>query len=330
ILLQLANLKLSKQDFTSVNEIQTALQQIATSEADAAANALQAAILVAQNRTEESLTFLQGQINQAAGGDNRALALMLETQVRGGKIAEARTILDAAIAKAPADKQLQMMNASLYAMSGDTSKAEEALRALITRDAAEEAPVRLLYSLLIGIGRPDEANSLLDSALDANPDSSALRFMKAGVLERAGDIDGAIVIYEALYAQDSGSVVIANNLASLITTYRNDPESLERAFAIARRLRGSDVPALQDTYGWIQYRRGNLDEAVTYLEPAAKGLTDDPLTQFHLGMTYAGLNRVEEARTTLSRALEIAGDSKLPQFQTAREALAKLGAAHKP
>ena len=330
ILLQLANLKLSKQDFTGVNEIQSALQQIAAPEAQAAANALQAAILLGQSRTEESLSFLQSQIDQATGGDNRALALMLETQVRGGKMAEARTILAAAITRAPADKQLQMMSASLFAMSGDTGKAEEALRALIAADAAAEAPVRLLYSLLISTGRPDEANSLLDSALAAKPDSTALRFMKAGVLERAGEIDGAIVIYEALYAQDSGSVVIANNLASLITTYRNDPESLERAFAIARRLRGSDVPALQDTYGWIQYRRGNLDEAVTYLEPAAKGLPDDPLTQFHLGMTYAGLNRTEEARTALSRALEIAGDSKLPQFQTAREVLVKLDAAPNP
>ena len=137
-------------------------------------------------------------------------------------------------------------------------------------------------------------------------------------------MDGAIAIYEALYAEDSGNVVLANNLASMIATYRDDPASLDRAFAIARRLRGADVPALQDTYGWIQYRRGNLDEALTYLEPAAKGLPDDALTQFHLGMTYVGLNRTNEARTTLTQALKLAGDSDLPQFQTARDALAKL------
>ena len=330
ILLKLANLKLSTQDFTGANQILTALQQIVTPESQAAANGLQAAILLGQNRTEEGLTFLQSQIDQAAGGDNRALALMLETQVKGGKIAEARVILDAAMTKAPTDPQLQLMSASLYAMSKDTGKAEETLRTLITADPAAEAPVRLLYSLLISTGRPDDANSLLDSALAAQPDSTSLSFMKAGVLERAGDIAGAIAIYETLYAKDSGNLVIANNLASLITTYRDDPESLERAFAIARRLRGSDVPALQDTYGWIQYRRDNLDEALSYLEPAAKGLPDDPLTQFHLGMTYVGLKRAVEARTTLSRALEIAGDSKLPQFQAARDALAKLDAAPTP
>jgi Flp pilus assembly protein TadD len=84
------------------------------------------------------------------------------------------------------------------------------------------------------------------------------------------------------------------------------------------------VPAFQDTYGWIEYRRGNLEEAVTYLEPAAAGLPEDALVQYHLGMTYAGLNRPEDARRQLTRALEIAGDSPLPQFQTARETLASL------
>lgn len=326
VLLQLARLKLSAQDFASATEILTAIQQIATPEAKAAASGLQTAILLGQNRTEESLTLLQSQIDRATGGDNRALTMMLETQVRGGKIAEARATLDAAIAKAPKDPQLQLMSASLDAMSGNTGKAEENLRALIAADPAAEDPVRLLYSLLISSGRPDDAKTLLDSALAAQPNSASLSFTKAGALEQAGDIDGAIAIYEKLYVQDSGSVVIANNLASLITTYRDDPESLERAFAIARRLRGSDVPALQDTYGWIQYRRGNLDEAVSYLEPAAKGLPDDPLTQFHLGMTYVGLNRMDEARATLTEALKIAGDSKLPQFQTAREALTKLDA----
>ena len=79
---------------------------------------------------------------------------------------------------------------------------------------------------------------MLDTALAAQPTSGTLRWIKAGELERAGDIDGAIAIYEALYAEDSNNPVIANNLASLITTHRDDAESLDRGFTIARRLRG--------------------------------------------------------------------------------------------
>ena len=45
-----------------------------------------------------------------------------------------------------------------------------------------------------------------------------------------------------------------------------------------------DVPAFQDTYGWIEARRGNYVEALTYLRPAAAGLADDPLAQYHFGL----------------------------------------------
>ena len=146
-------------------------------------------------------------------------------------------------------------------------------------------------------------------------------WIKAGEYERAENFDGAIKIYEDLYEIDSNSMIVANNLASLITTYRDDVESLERAFTIARRLRETDIPAFQDTYGWIEYRRGNFEDALEYLEPAAAGLPKDPLAQFHLGMTYAALKNTIKAREVLTRALEIAGDSPLKQFKVAKETL---------
>ncbi len=39
-------------------------------------------------------------------------------------------------------------------------------------------------------------------------------------------------------------------------------------------------------------------------------------------MTYLAVGRVEDARRQLTRALELAGDSPLPQFETARQTLA--------
>jgi tetratricopeptide (TPR) repeat protein len=160
------------------------------------------------------------------------------------------------------------------------------------------------------------------------PASDTLRMMRASELEKANDIDGAIAIYEALYTEDSSNQVLANNLASMLGAHRDDPASLERAFAIARRLRGLDVPAFQDTYGWIEYRRGNYNEALASLEPAAKGLPNDPLVQYHLAKTYLALDRKDEARATLTVALELAGESPLPQFADAKKLLDGLPAAN--
>ena len=323
VLAQLADLFLAAQDWVRAQEIGTTLRQIGTPEATTAAQALQAALLLGQGQTDDGIALLQAQIGEGDEG-LRAIALIVQTQVRAGKLPEATAYLEGEMAKRPDAAQLKLLRAGLHALAGESAAAEAIFRDLVAKDPKAETPARLLYGLLVSAGRAPEATAVLDAALAAQPTSGTLRWMKAGEMERAGDIDGAIAVYEAMYAEDSNNVIVANNLASLITTHRTDPESLERAYAVARRLRGSDVPAFQDTYGWIEYRRGNLEEALADLEPAAAGLPNDAMTQFHLGMTYVALGRKEDAARVLARAVELAGDSPLPQFKTARETLATL------
>lgn len=329
VLAMLADISLNAQDWPRAQEIAETLAQIGTPEADAATRALQAALLLGQNRTEDGLAFLEEQVGKG-GDDLAAIQVILQARIRSGKPDEARTYLDGELAKRPDDPGLRLLSAGLHALMGEVSQAEALFRDLIAEDPTAELPARLLYGLLRSDGRAEEAAAVLDAALAAQPAAATLRWIQAGELEKAGDIDGAIAVYEAMYAVDSGNVIIANNLASMITTHRDDPESLARATAIARRLKGSDLPAFQDTYGWIAHRNGNHDEALTYLEPAAAGLPNDALTQFHLGMTYLALERTEDARRQLTRALELAGDSPLPQFETARQELAGLPPAPSP
>lgn len=326
VLNQLASLWLAASDWPQVQGVVDSLKTIKTPEAEQAAQALQAALLQGQNRTDDSLAFLQTQLGQGSS-DTSAIAIIVQTQVNGGKTTEARATLDAALAKTPQDGSLQMISANLHAVMGDTVAAEAEFRKVIADNPKAENPVRLLYGLLASAGRTADATALLDQALTRQPGSGTLRWMKAGQLEQAGDVDGAIKVYETLYGEDSSNVVVANNLASLISARYDDAAGLERAAIVARRLRGTEVPAFQDTYGWIEYRRGNLDEALKYLEPAAAGLPNDVLTQFHLGLTYAGLNQPDKARTVLTHMIEMAGTSPLPQLQEARDILAKLPTA---
>lgn len=328
ILGALARLYLAERDWGSAGDIVTALRALPQPEAQATAQEVQAAILLGQDKVDEGLSYLSTLVgNQTSGAsDTHAVAMILETQVRSGRLPEARVYLDGLIRERPADGDLKLMSAGLYALAGEPGPAEDEYRALIAAEPTAETPVRLLYALLQSQGRRDDAVALVDAALAAQPQSGTLRWMKAGHLEQAGDIDGAIAIYEGLYADDSANVIVANNLASLITTHKDDAASLDRAFAVARRLRGTEVPAFADTYGWIAFRRGDLDAALEYLEPAARGLPGDPLVQMHLGLTYAALARTEDARRQLARAIEVAGpDTKLPQMAAAAAKLAELG-----
>jgi predicted Zn-dependent protease len=328
LLLSLADLYQKGRDWPQAQSIAQTLKQIDTAQARQAATELEARILQGQNRTEDSLALLEAQIGEGTDASEKEIArttgLIVQTHVRNGKDDLARAAVGQALAAHPSNGDLLLLAANFHAYMGETAEAERGYRDLMERFPSSELPVRLLINLLESTGRRDDADTVLDGALEKAPAQANLLFMKAGRLERKGDIDGAIDIYEQLYALNSGSTIVANNLASLLSTYREDDQSLERATKIARRLRDTSNPAFQDTYGWIAYRRGNAEEALKYLEPAAAALTNDPLVQYHLGMVYADLERTDEARKTLANALDRAGDSPLPQFETARETLAKL------
>lgn len=321
----LADLFLTEQNWPRATELLTELRGMAAANPRAAqlATALEAAILSGQNRTDESLAVLQNQLGQL-DDDGRAALTIAMAQIRAGKTAEARTYLNDALAQRPEDTALRMLSGSVAMMEGDADAAEDIFRTVLADAPATEAAVRLLYSLLHLQGRDVEKTQVLETGLSHLPDSETLLWIKAGALEQTGDIDGAIGIYEGLYATDSSNVVVANNLASLLAAHRTDSASLDRAYRIARRLRGVEVPAFQDTYGWIVYRRGDYAEALDYLKPAALGLPGDPLVQYHLGKTQHALGKTDEAIATLTQALEIAGDNSLPQFADARALLSEL------
>lgn len=325
ILRALAELSLESGKWAVAQDIADTLRQTGLPDDVQQAQRIQAAVLLGQNKIDEGLELLADQA-AADSGDLRALSVLISAQLRTGKAAEADALLASALAKDPANPELRLMDAQIDAVFGREDEAEATLRALIDEEPQAEMPVRLLFDLLSGQDRADEADLVLTAGLEHQPANATLLWLQAGRLEERADFDGAIAIYERLYAQDSADLIIANNLASMLTTYRSDPASLERAAVIARRLRGSDVPALQDTYGWIEYRRGHLDEALVHLEPAAKALTTDPVVQFHLGMVYADLGRKEEAATQFRLALDLGQDRDLPQLQTARERLAEIEA----
>ena len=300
-----------------------ALRSMDMPQATALANAVEADLLLRQGRTADTIGFLEGLVRDGVTGSG-TIAALVQTQVMEGRYDGALEIVEERLAQTPDDAVLRFLRAGLHVLAGELDSAEASYRRLVGEFPQAEPPLRALYALLQAQGRDGDAEALIDEVIAASPDALMPRMLRAGRLERTLDIDGAIAIYEELYATDSSNLIVANNLASLISAHREDDASLDRAHAIARRLRGTDVPAFQDTYGWIQFRRGMHAEALSYLEPAAAGLPTDPLVQFHLGMTYHALGRYPEARETLARALEIAGDSPLPQFQRARDLLEEI------
>ena len=325
LLLALADIYIRQKDWPRARGIVRRLNEIGSEEAKAAANSIQTRLLLAQGKPEDSIEFVQKLIEEG-DANARAGALVVQTHLREGNVEAAAAYADELLEKAPEDPALRMLRAGVYMAEGKPVEAEKLYRALIAENPKADLPVQALYTLLRREGRDDEARDVLDQGLENAPLSPTLNWIKAGLLEKAGDIDGAIAIYEKLYEQNKDDLVVANNLASLIAASRDDRESLDRAFAIAKRLRNSKVPAFQDTYGWIQLRRGNAKAALPFLVAAARGLPENPEVQLHLGLAYAALKDTARAREALERGLAIAERLDLPLVEEARKALESLPA----
>ena len=317
LLAALGQTYLLTKDWNRLEQVTQTLKRIDTAETRAILNALTARKLQVQQRDDELQAFLEN----LATGDQAGLGTeiaVIRSHVNRGDVSAALAYAREALEKTPDSAMLRFIYGAVLVAADQPDAAMETYRAILNDAPQAEQVWRALITLQVQRGNPEGARADLTRALQALPDSPNLLLIQASLMEQDGDIDGAIAVYEGLYARNSNALVTANNLASLLTTYRDDAESLERAYRIARRLRGTQIGAFQDTYGWIAFRRGNLQDALDHLEPAARALPNDPRVQYHLAMTYSALGQTAQALAQFELvAGMIADQTPVPDYSAA-------------
>ncbi len=319
----LGELYLRQEDMPRARQVINTLRRIDTDGSRSVANALQTQSLAINRGPEEALSFLEELAGAEDAGLNAQLNLM-RARLQVGETDQALEIARKLSEDNPDDLRLKQALAVTLDATGNTAEAQGVLREIVVAEPrAANAWVRLA-TITRRLSDADTAQAVIDEGLAATNNNVRLLWAKASLLEQTGDVDGAIGIYEDLYETNSSSLVFANNLASLLSTYREDEESLERAWVVGRRLRNADNPIMQDTYGWLLYRRGQVEEALPYLESAAAAL-NDPMVQAHLGFAYLSLSRNDEALKQLQRAVDIAGPADTrKRIEVARAEIARL------
>jgi len=249
-------LYLAMDDLGRTQQVIDTLRRLETPEAIQSANELEAARLNKTEGSDEALRYLEG-LASGQDADVSAKIMLLRARIStndmDGAIAIAQSILD----ENPDSPGAKQIIATTLSAAGEFDRA-----LAVYQDLQEEFPQEPSIKIAIAniqtrVGDPDAARATIVAALQDSPEDPRLLWANASYLEADGDIDGAIGIYEQMYGMDSSNIVVANNLASLIGTYRDDDESLDRAWNIARRFRDNDLPAIQDPYGWLTHRRGD-------------------------------------------------------------------------
>ena len=310
----LGRLYVSMENYPQAGGVVQRLKELDTDASKVLAMSVEAESLSAQGRNDDLMALLQG-VAENPDTKKAGVIAIFRTRLEQDGTEAGMAYLDELLKENPEDPDYRFLKAGMLVIDGQDAEAEQMYRALLEEQPDNARVWTSLYRMKRLRNLDDEASAVLREALAASPDEPGLKIALAEEMQSENDFEGAIGIYEELYDANPNAVVVANNLASLLADHRTDEESIKRAYAVARRLRGAEAPALQDTYGWIAYRMGNVDEALPYLEGAAAGLTGDARVQYHYGVALDDAGRDYKAKEQLTLAKEMVADApEAPDF----------------
>ncbi len=251
------------------------------------------------------------------------LIALVQLSLQQRKPAEAKKRLDEVLARNPNHPYAAGLYGEIILMEGDRTGAENRFREAIQRKPDWAQPWQHLASLKLAQRQSEEAREILERGLKANPKSEELRLLLATSLTEAGQVDQAIVEYEALLQHNPRALVAANNLASLLADQKGDQKSLERALAVAKDFETvAPNPYFLDTLGWVHHKLGNSGQALHFIQQAAAKAPDHPVVNYHLGLAYFKAGQTAEAKTHLEKA--VAAPKPFPGLDEAKSVLAQL------
>jgi tetratricopeptide (TPR) repeat protein len=146
------------------------------------------------------------------------------------------------------------------------------------------------------------AMALYDAALAESPDSDDLLFARAMLAEKLDRLDLLEHDLKAVLARDPDNATALNALGY---TLADRTERYAEALDYIRRaleLRPDDA-AIIDSMGWVQYRLGNHELALNYLQDAYARNPDAEIAA-HLGEVLWITGNRERARDVLRKAWE--------------------------
>jgi Tfp pilus assembly protein PilF len=247
-----------------------------------------------------------------------ALSGLTRLDLMERKPADAETRLDLLLQRAPKNAELQILAARLKATLKKSAEAEALLRKAIDNDPSAFRAYSLLGQLYVSERRLDEARSTFEQLAAKRPDSVAANTIVAMIYDAQNNRAESRKRYERILQLDPRAAVAANNLAWI---YAEDGGNLDVALQLAQtaKERMPEIPEVDDTLGWIYYKKNLASLAVPPLERAAAKDPSNPGYQYHLGMAYMKAGNREKARKTLEHALTLKPD--LPEAAEVRAAL---------
>lgn len=307
VLSSLAQIKLSRQDWPAA--LGVAQSVAANKDGRVVADQIKAAAYAGQQRLAESIVALEDAHKTVPEAIQPAVALA-SAYIRGDRADDAVALLQDMNKRYPGNPELLIILGQTKLAQKKDTEAIASFEDAIKQQPKNPSGYNALAEYYARIKNYDSAEDILLRALRENPDNTNVRMSLASLRILKNDNAGAIAEYEAVLKDQSGtqSLVAINNLASLLLDTRSDKESLDRAAALADRLKANNVPQFQDTVGWARLKLGDVKSAINILEPVAAKAANLPAVRYHLGVAYAADGQAQKAKEELEAAAKLESD----------------------
>jgi tetratricopeptide (TPR) repeat protein len=209
--------------------------------------------------------------------------------------------------------------AQAFTRQNKLDKAIDELETGYEKTARSSVFITSLGQLYLKQGKKQEAIEKFKEALAIDSENRLTWLTLANIYESSREPEKAMEVYREFLTHHPDSWVAANNLAFLLSEFSRSRSSLEEAMMLARKAESLNPgsPLIQDTIGWIYYKKGELAKAEEMISQVIEKMPDNGAICYHLGVILHDLGRGPEAGVKLKKAL--ANKKRFPGRQHAAD-----------
>ena len=154
-------------------------------------------------------------------------------------------------------------------------------------------------------GKKQEAIEKFTEAVTMDPKNELAWLTLGNIYESGREFEKAMDLYRNFLTHHPNSWSAANNLAFLLSELGQSKTSLEEALGFAQRAEtlNPGSPLVQDTIGWIYYKKGEFAKAEEKVAQAIEKMPNNDAICYHLGAIFHDLGKSKEAGENLKKAL---------------------------
>lgn len=239
------------------------------------------------------------------------LAMLLRGQVAaaGGKLDEARSLLEEVVSSQPDNADARMLLAIVNMQQGNIDQAEQHLKAVVGNNPQNARAQQMLAEIRARQGLPDTTLAGVKSALQQSPGDPTMLAMAGRLSLASGDRDQALVyLAEASKAGADASPEAQLNIANGYLLAGETDRALEVLQAMPET--GATASMRDSMLLATLLRKGDDAQLMAQSKAILARSGKDPVTRNLVGSVYAAAGKKDLAREQFREALKLApGDT---------------------